>query len=154
MGNDNPTGNDDGGQRAPSAELIVPNLIKSDTAAQVRSSVVNQLTTAAPLGSDPLNKKHLVLASKHKQLAPSDQVATELFLHHAPHCSLSLVAVKLVFGHLFEALQRLTQATKIDTFAEANTQPAKRLRASPMRRMLTSKYIAVSTCALLLVNLS
>jgi hypothetical protein len=40
---------------------------------------------------------------------------TKLFPHHAPHCSLGLVAVKLVFGHLFEALQRLTQAAQINT---------------------------------------
>jgi hypothetical protein len=32
---DDPTGNDDGGQGAPSAEPIVPNLIGSSTAAQV-----------------------------------------------------------------------------------------------------------------------
>jgi hypothetical protein len=114
-GQDDPTGNDDGGQGAPSAELIVPNLIGSGTAAQVRPSAADQLTTAAPLGSGPLKKKHLVLASKRKQPAPSDQVTTELFSHHVPRCSPGLVVVKLIFGCLFEALQRLTQAAKIDT---------------------------------------
>jgi hypothetical protein len=94
--------------------------------AQVCSSATDQLTTAAPLGSDSLKKKCLVLASKRKQTAPSDQVTTELFLHYAPHCSLGLIAVKLVFGHLFEALQCLTQAAKINTSAGADTQPAKR----------------------------
>jgi hypothetical protein len=97
-GQDDSTGNDDGGQGAPSAELIVPNLIRFGTVTQVRSSVADQLTTATPLGSGPPKKKCLVLASKRKQHAPSDQVTTELFLHHAPHCSLGLVALKLVFS--------------------------------------------------------
>jgi hypothetical protein len=151
---DNLTGNDDGGQGAPSAEPTVPHLIGSGTAAQVCPFATDQLTTTAPLGSGPPKKKHLVFASKRKQHAPSDLVTTELFPHYAPRCSLGQVAVKLVFGHLFEALQRLTQATVINTFAEADAQPAKRLRALLMRRMLAPEYVIVLTCALLLVNLS
>jgi hypothetical protein len=75
-GQDDPTGNDDGGQGAPSAEPIVPNLIGSGTTAQVCYSAADQLTTAAPLGSGPPKKKRLVLASKRKQHAPADQVTT------------------------------------------------------------------------------
>jgi hypothetical protein len=56
-------------------------------------------------------------------------VTTELFLHHAPRCSLDSVAVKFVFGCLFEALQCLTQVARIDTSVGADTQPAKRLWA-------------------------
>jgi hypothetical protein len=143
------TGNDDGGQGAPSAEPIVPNLIGFGTVAQVRPSALDQLTTAAPLGSGPSKKKHLVLASKRKQPTPSDQVTTKLFPRHAPRCSMGLVAVKLVFGRLFEAW-----ATRIDTSARADTQPAKRLRTPPMRRMLAPRYVTVLTCALLFVDLS
>jgi hypothetical protein len=97
-GQDDPTGNDYAGQRAPSAEPIAPNLIGSDMTAQVRPSTADQLTTTTPLGSGPLKKKHLVLASKRKQHAPSDQVTTELLPHHAPRSSSGLVDVKLVFG--------------------------------------------------------
>jgi hypothetical protein len=85
---------------------------------------------------------------------PSDQVRIELFPHYAPRCSLGLVMVNLVFGRLFEALQCLTQAAKIDTSARANTQSAKRLWVPPIRRMLTLRYVVVLTCPLLLVNLS
>jgi hypothetical protein len=56
-GQDDPTGNNDGGQGEPSAESIVPNLIGSGTAVQVHPSIADQLTTAAPLGSGPLKKK-------------------------------------------------------------------------------------------------
>jgi hypothetical protein len=153
-GQDDPTGNDDGGQGAPSAEPIVPHLIGSGMTTQVHPSAVDQPTTAAPLGSGPSKKKHLVLASKRKQSAPSDQMTTELFLHHVPRCSPGLVTVKLVFGRLFEALQCPTQAAKIDTSAGADIQPAKRLRAPPMRKMLAPRCVTVLTCALLLVIFS
>jgi hypothetical protein len=63
-GPDDPTGDDDGGQGAPSAGLIVPNLIGSGMVEQVRPSAVDQLTTAAPLGSDQPKKKCNVLVSK------------------------------------------------------------------------------------------
>jgi hypothetical protein len=151
-GQDDPTCNDDGGQGAPLTQPIVPNLIGSNTAVQVRPSAVDQLTSAAPLGSDPLKKKHLVLASKRKQHAPSDHVTTEVFPHHIPHCFPGLVAVRLVFRRLFEALQCPTQAAKIDTSAGADTQPAKRLRAPSMRKVLAPRYVTVLTCALLLVT--
>jgi hypothetical protein len=153
-GQDDPTGNDNGGQGAPSAKLTVPHQIGSSTTAQVRPSAIDQLTAAAPLGSGPPKKKRLVLASKRKQHAPSDQVTTKLFSHHVPHCSSNLVTVKLVFGSLFEALQCLTQATQIDTSARADTQPAKSLWAPPMRKMLAPRYVTVLACALLLVTLS
>jgi hypothetical protein len=122
--------------------------------AQVLPSTADHLTTAAPLGSSHPKKKHLVLVSKRKQLASSDQMTTELFPHYAPRCSLGLVATRLVFWCLFEAFQRLTQAARTDTSAKADTQPAKRHRTSPIRRMLTHKYVTVLTCALLFVNLS
>jgi hypothetical protein len=153
-GQDDPKGNDDGGQGAPSSEPIIPNPTGSGPAEQVHPSTIDQFTTAAPLGSGPPKKKCHVLASKRKQPAPSDQVTTELFPHPAPCCSLGLVAVKLVFGRLFEALQCPTQATQIDTSAGADTLPAKRFWAPSMRKMLAPMYVTVLTCALLLVTFS
>jgi hypothetical protein len=153
-GQNDPKGNDDGGQGAPSSELTAPNHIGSGMATQVRPSAADQLTTATPLGSSPSKKKHLVLASMRKQPAPSDQVTTELFPHHAPRSSLGLVEVKLVFRCLFEALQHSAQAAQMDTSAGADTQPAKRLQVLPMRKMLATRYITVLTCALLLVTFS
>jgi hypothetical protein len=42
----------------------------------------------------------------------------------------------------------------MDTSARVDTQPAKRLWALPMRKMLTVRYITVLTWALLLVTYS
>jgi hypothetical protein len=65
-GQDDPTGNDNGGQGTPSSEPTVPHLIRSGTTVQVRPSAADQLTTTAPLASGLLKKKRLVLASKGK----------------------------------------------------------------------------------------
>jgi hypothetical protein len=65
-GQDDPTGDDDGGQGEPSAELTVPNLIGSGMAVQVLPFSDDQLTTATPLDSDHPKKKCLALVSKRK----------------------------------------------------------------------------------------
>jgi hypothetical protein len=153
-GQDDPKGNDDGGQGAPPSEPTAPNPIGSGTPVQVRPSAADQLIIAAPLGSGPSKKKRLVLASKRKQPVPSDQVTIVLFPHHAPHRSSGLVEVKFVFGRLFEALQHPAQAAQMDTSAGTDTQPVKWLQALPMRKMLTIRYITVLTWALLLVTFS
>jgi hypothetical protein len=65
-GQDDPTGNDDGGQGAPSTEPIIPNLTGSGMAKQVHPSTADQLTIATSLGSGQSKKKHLVIVSKRK----------------------------------------------------------------------------------------
>jgi hypothetical protein len=65
-GQDDPMGDDDGGQGAPSTELIIPNLIGSGMAKQVHPSTADQLTIATSLGSGQSKKKHLVIVSKRK----------------------------------------------------------------------------------------
>jgi hypothetical protein len=117
---------------------------------RVRPSAVDQFTTAAPLGSGQPKRKHLVLVSKRKQLAPSDKVTTKLLPHHVPRSHLGLVVVKLVFGRLFEAFQHPSQTAKTETSAGADTQPAKRVRVSPIRRMLASRYVMILICTFFL----
>jgi hypothetical protein len=121
---------------------------------QVLPSVVDQLTTTAPLGSGHPKKRFLVLVFKRKQPTSSDQVTTELFSHYTPQRSLGLVTTMLVFWSLFETFQHLTQAVRTDTSVGADTQPAKRLRTPPIRRMLALRYVTALTCVLLFMNLS
>jgi hypothetical protein len=99
---DDPTGDDDGGQGASSAEPTIPDLIGSGIAAQVLPFAADHLTTTVPLGSGHSKKRRLVLVSKREQPTSSDQVTTELFSYHAPRHSLGLVAARLVFWRLFE----------------------------------------------------
>jgi hypothetical protein len=68
-GQDDPTGDDDGGHGAPLADPTVPNMIGSGMTVQVLPSATDQPTTAAPLGSGHSKKKRLVLVSRHKQHA-------------------------------------------------------------------------------------
>jgi hypothetical protein len=124
-GQDAPTGDDDGGQGVPSAELTIPDLIGSDMMTQVLHSDADQLTTDAPLGSGHPKKRRLVLVSKRKQPASSDQVTTKLFPHYSPRHSMGLVAARLVFWRLFEVFQCLAQAARTDTSGGADNQPAK-----------------------------
>jgi hypothetical protein len=100
-----PADDDAGGQGAPSTEPIAPNPIGSSMAEQICPSVADQTTTAIPSGSGQQKKKHVVLASKRKQPASSDQVITELPLYHGPRSPLDLVAVEFIFGCLFEAFR-------------------------------------------------
>jgi hypothetical protein len=63
---DDPMGDDDGGQGAPSAEPTVPNLIRTGMVAQVLPSAADQLMITALLGSGHPKKKYLALVSKRK----------------------------------------------------------------------------------------
>jgi hypothetical protein len=153
-GHADPAGDDARVQGAPSAEATASNLIESGMVEQVCPSVADQFTTTSPLGSCQLKRKRLVLISKHKQHVSSDQVTTELLPHDVPQSCLGLVAVKLIFRRLFEALQHPSQAAKTDTSAGADTQPAKRLREPPMRRMLAPRYVTILIYTLLFAKLS
>jgi hypothetical protein len=102
-GQDDPAGDDAGGQGATLAESIVSNLTGSGMVERVHPSTTDQFTTAAPLGNGQPKRKRLVLVSKRKQPAPSNQVTTEFFPHHVPRSPLGFVVVKLVFWRLFEA---------------------------------------------------
>jgi hypothetical protein len=141
-GQDDPADDDARGQGAPSAEPTASNLIGSGMVERVHASGADQFTTAAPLGS---SQPRLVLVPKRKQLVPSDQVTTELLPHHVPRSPLGLVAVKLIFGCLFEAFQRPSQAARTDTSTGADTQRTK---------SLMPRYVTILICTLLFVNLS
>jgi hypothetical protein len=153
-GKDDSAGDDAGGQGAPLAEPTASNLIGSDMAERDCPSAADQFTAAASLDSGQPKRKHLVLVSKSKHHASSDHVTTKLLPHHVPRSPLGLVAVKLIFRHLFEAFQHPSQAARTDTSVGADTQPSKRLWAPPMRRMLACRYVTILICTLLFVNLS
>ena len=147
-----PAGDDVEGRGVPLAEPITSNPIGSDTAALVRPPVADPSISAAPLGGGQ-KRKRTILVPKRKTTTSSDQVIAELPSYHGSRNRLNLVAVPLAFGRLFEAFQHVFQAIRTGTSAGAETQPAKKLRAPSMRRMLVPKYVISLTCISLLLPL-
>jgi hypothetical protein len=132
-------------------EPITSNPFGSNMAALVHPPAVDQPVFAAAL-SGGQKRKHIMLASKRKTTTSSDQVIIELRSYHGSRNRLNLVSVNLAFGRLFEAFQHISQAIRTDATAGADTQPAKKPRATSMRRILASKYVMLLTCILLLVT--
>jgi hypothetical protein len=135
----------------PLIELITSNSIRSNMAAPVCPPAADQPVSATPL-SGGQKRKCIMLASKRKTTASSDQVITELPSYHGSRNQLNLVSVNLAFGRLFEAFQHISQAIGTDATVVADTQPAKKTRAPSMRRILTPRYVMLLTCILLLVT--
>jgi hypothetical protein len=144
-------GNDVEGHGIPLIEPITSNPIGSNMTALIRPPVADQPVSAAPL-SGGQKRKRIMLASKLKTTTSSDQVITGLPSYHGSRNRLNLVSVNLAFGRLFESFQHISQAIRTDATAGADTQPAKKPRASSMRRILAPKYVMLLTCILLLVT--
>jgi hypothetical protein len=146
-----PAGDDAGRQGAPSTESTASNPIESSMMKQICPSVINQITIVVPSGSGQ-QKKRIVLASKRKQPASSNQVITELPPCRGPQSPLNLVAVEFVFGRLFKAFRHTSQVAGTRTLAGADTQPTKKYRAPSMKKILAPRYATILTCTLLFAN--
>jgi hypothetical protein len=145
------TGDDVEGPGIPLIESITSNPIGSNMAAPVCPPAADQPVSAAPL-SGGQKRKCIMLASKRKTTASSDQVITELPSYHGSRNQLNLVSVNLTFEHLFEAFQHISQTIGTDATAGADTQPAKKTQAPSMRRILVPRYVMLLTCILLVVT--
>jgi hypothetical protein len=145
------TDDDVEGPGIPLIEPITSNPIESNMAAPVCPPAADQPIFTAPL-SGGQKRKRIMLASKRKITASSDQVITELPSYHGSRNQLNLVSVNLAFGRLFEVFQHISQAIRTDATAGADTQPAKKTRAPSMRRILAPRYVMLLTCILLLVT--
>jgi hypothetical protein len=138
----------------PTTEPIPPNPTESSVAGDTHPLGVGQIA-AASLGSRQM-KKNILLASKYKQPTPlANQVTIhiELSPYHGPQSPLDLVAVEIVFGHLFEAFQHSSQAASTGAPAGVDTQLTKKAQALPSRRMLAPRYLMILLLFLLLLIL-
>jgi hypothetical protein len=102
-----PAGDDAKGGGATSAEHIAPNPINSNMLGQAHPSVIDRVH-ATVLSANGQKRKRPPPALKRKQSKPTtDQVMTQIKLppYHGPRCPLDLIAVKIIFGHLFEAFR-------------------------------------------------
>jgi hypothetical protein len=115
---------------ASSAESIAPNPIKPSTPVQIDPSVADRAaSTDPPVGGRRC--KHPPPVPKQKQALPSaDQVMTQIELppYRGPRSPLDLVIVEIIFGRIFEAFLRVSQATGTSTSAGDDIQSRKKMR--------------------------
>jgi hypothetical protein len=124
------TGDDTGDVGSSSTKLITPSPIRSDASGQIDPFVTDwAASTAPPIGGR--RHKRPPPAPKRKQaLSSIDQVMTQIDLpsYHGPHSLLDLVAIEIIFGRIFEAFQRISQATCTGTSASNDIPPRKKMR--------------------------
>jgi hypothetical protein len=132
------TGDDAGDGRASSAEPNAPNLIRSNEPGPTDPSIADRAaTTDPPIGG--CRHKHPSFVPKRKRALPSsDQVMFQIELpaYREPHSSLDLVTVEIIFGRLFEAFQRISQAAGTGASVGADTPPQKKMRQPPLKKIL------------------
>jgi hypothetical protein len=60
----------------------------------------------------------------------------ELPPYHSPRSPLDLVAIEIIFGHIFEAFRLISQATTANAMATDDDKPSKRSCRPPLRQVL------------------
>jgi hypothetical protein len=99
-----PVGDEVEGEGISLAEPIAPGPINSNTPTQADPSVVDRVASSAPsVGGQ--KRKRLSPISKRKltkSLTNQVMIQAELAPYHGPQRSLDLVAIEIIFGHLFE----------------------------------------------------
>jgi hypothetical protein len=93
------------GEGASSVESIAPGLIGSNTPVQIDPSAIDQAALGAPSAGGH-KRKRLPTILKHKQTKTLvDQVMTQIEIppYRRPRSPLDLVAIEIIFGHLFQA---------------------------------------------------
>jgi hypothetical protein len=133
-----PTGDDADVGGATSAEHIVPNPIGCNVLGQAHPSVIDRVDAIAPSATGQKRKCPLPALKCKKSKSLVDQVMTqiELTLYHGPRSPLDLVAVEIIFWHLFEAFRHTSHTVGAGTSAGGAAQPAKKIREPPLKSIL------------------
>jgi hypothetical protein len=66
---------------------------------------------------------------------------------HGPRSPLDVVAIKIIFGRIFESFQQISQVATIGTTSADDNKPLKRLRRPPLKKVLLPRY----SCILLFI---
>jgi hypothetical protein len=67
-------------------------------------------------------------------------IQIELPPYCGPHSPLDLVVVEIIFGHLFEAFQRISQDAGTGTSVGIDTPPQKKMCHPPLKKILVPRY--------------
>jgi hypothetical protein len=116
------------GEGASSVEPIAPGPIGSNASVQTDPSVTDRATLGAP-STGGHKQKHPPTVPKHKQTKTSaNQVMAQIELppYRGPTSPLDLVVIEIIFGRLFKAFRRTSQAAGTRSSNGGETQPLKK----------------------------
>jgi hypothetical protein len=126
---------------ASSAELIAPNLIRSNASGQTDPFTADRASSVDP----PIARRRRncpLLVPKRKQALPlADQVMIQIELppYRGPRSPLDLVTIEIIFGRLFEAFRRISQATSTGILADDDIPPWKKMHQPPLKKILVPR---------------
>jgi hypothetical protein len=133
-------GDDAGDEGVSSAEPNTPNSISSGMLKQFDPSTASQVSTNVP-PSGSRGRKHPTTTRLNKPILQVDQVMTQvaLPLYHGPRSPLDLVAIKIIFGHIFEVFRCISQATTAGAMTTDDDRPPKRSHQPSLRKLLVPR---------------
>jgi hypothetical protein len=109
----------------------------STTVSSVEPSAPNSINSAIALSAGRHGHMRPPPATKQNIPIPQiDQVMNQVDLppYRGPCSPLDSVAIKIIFGRIFEAFQQISQAATID-----DDKPKKKMRCLPLKKMLSQK---------------
>jgi hypothetical protein len=130
---------EDGG--ASSAKLIAPNPISSNAPGQTDPSVADWTASTNPSVGRHRCKCPPPIPKRKQALSLADQVMTQIELspYRGPRSPLDLIDAEIIFGHLFEAFQRISQAIDTGTSAGNDIQPQKKMCQPLLKKILVPR---------------
>jgi hypothetical protein len=136
-----PDGDDAEGEGVSLVEPIAPAPIGSNASVQTDHSATNRATFGAPSAGGHKWKRPPTVPKRKQVKTLADQVMTQIDLppYHGPQSPLDLVAIEIIFGRLFEAFRRTSQAAGTGSSAGGNTQPPKKKCALMLKSILTPR---------------
>jgi hypothetical protein len=133
-------GDDAGDGGVSSVEPIAPNPINSSMLKQSDPSTDGQVSTDVP-PSGGHGHKRPPTTRRNNPILQVDQVMTQVEFppYCGPHNPLDLVAIEIIFGHIFEAFRHISQATAAGAATTNNDRPHKKLWQPPLRKVLAPR---------------
>jgi hypothetical protein len=123
-----PDGDNAEGEGTSLVESISRGSIGSTAPVQTDPSAANRAAPGAPSAREHKQKCSSTVPKCKQTKTPADQVMPqiELPLYRGPKSHIDLVAIKIIFGCLFEAFRRTSQAAGARSSAGGDTQPLKK----------------------------
>jgi hypothetical protein len=99
-----PASDEDEGEGISSAEPIALDPISSNMSTQAHPSIADRVISSAPSAGGQKRKHPLPIPMRKPTKSSADQVMVQIELprYRGPRHHLDLVAIEIIFGHLFE----------------------------------------------------